>query len=114
MSPASAKHIAFVQSAPLGNVDCVVSFQLVAPRSMTGAIASTILISNAQACCDVDCYVFHSIRECTAQASFLLRLVSSFTVVDALQLLCGKDGKSPRKLWQVLGSQISTAVLAHN
>jgi hypothetical protein len=104
MSPASAKGIALMQSAPLGNVDCMVSFQLVAPTSVTGAIASTILLMNAQACCDLDSSVFNSIGECTAKASFLLRLVSSFTVVDTLQLLCGKDGKSPRKLWQVLGS----------
>lgn len=103
MSPSLAKDIAIIQSAPLGNVDCAVSFQLVTPRSMTGAIASSILMAKNQSCSEVDGAIFHSIGECTTQAAFLLRLVSSLTVFDALQLLRGKDGKSPRTLRELLG-----------
>ena len=109
VTPSLAKDIAFVQSTPLGNTDCIVSFQIVAQRSLAAAIAHKVLRARAQFRFEIDSSIFNSMDTCYGQAAFLLRIVSSLSVGDAIQLLLGKAGSSPCTLRQVLGNAKGSA-----
>ena len=102
LSPSLAKDIAFVQSTPLGNTDCIVSFNLVAPRALADVIAHKVYWARNRFPVDIDGSTFYSLCEIQGQASFLLRLISSLTVGDVILLLRGKNGRSVCTLKQIL------------
>jgi hypothetical protein len=98
ISASVSKDIAFLQSAPLGNTDCIVSFQFSTNQTIAQAIADIAIDSPSI----LDASTLETFIHLYQQASFLLQIASTLTVHESIFLLTGKDGKSPRSVSQIL------------
>jgi hypothetical protein len=104
ITPSLARDIAFVQGTPLGNTDCIVTFQMVAQsKALAAAIAQRVLRARVKFSGEiVNTSMFDALLpDCYPQIAFLLQIASSLTATGALQLLWDEEKKAPCGLKEV-------------
>jgi hypothetical protein len=98
ISASISKDIAFLQSAPLGNTDCTITFQYSTDQTIAQAIADIAM--DSQSVLDAPTLAIFSHH--FLQASFLLQIASTLTIHECIFLLTSNDGKSSRSVSKIL------------
>lgn len=115
ITPSLARDIAFVQGTPLGNTDCIVTFQMVAESTaLAAAIAQRVLRASAKFSdeCLTTSMFDALLPDYYPQIAFLLQIASSFTATGALQLLWDEEKTEPCVLKDVFADVDGTSVAA--
>eukprot|EP00547_Thalassionema_nitzschioides_P018438 CAMPEP_0194235312 /NCGR_PEP_ID=MMETSP0158-20130606/2848_1 /TAXON_ID=33649 /ORGANISM="Thalassionema nitzschioides, Strain L26-B" /LENGTH=822 /DNA_ID=CAMNT_0038968767 /DNA_START=39 /DNA_END=2507 /DNA_ORIENTATION=+ len=110
LSESIARDIAFLQSAHLGNEDCVVLFEIMSKKSLATAIARICLVGKATCGIATNESYFEPLRDThfVERARFLLQLISSLTVHDTFRFLPrGDKSMTSHSLQRVFNSDLT-------